>query len=57
MREVLNTLISKCAVAFEVTADGCRLKGNGLIGVLAVAALIVLLVSYAPDLVHFLVHK
>jgi hypothetical protein len=57
MRAILNTIVGKCAVAFEVTRDGCRLTGNGLVGVTAVAVLMVLLASYAPELLHFFVRR
>jgi hypothetical protein len=57
MRAILNTLVSSCALAFEVTGDGCRVSGKGLIGVLAAGALIAFIVSYAPDLAHFFAHK
>jgi hypothetical protein len=45
MRSILNT-IAKCALAFEVNGEGCRLIGNGLIGVLAAAVLIALIIIY-----------
>ena len=57
MRGLLNGIIAKCTVAFEVTGQGCRLTGTGLVGVIAVGVLLAFLLSRAPDLLHFFVSK
>jgi hypothetical protein len=54
MLALLSSLIEKCTVTVEITGDQLRISGKGFLGILAVTALFMLIVYFAPQLVTFL---
>ncbi len=50
MRGPLNTLLEKCTVIFEVTPQGPKVSGTGIVGVIAVVIVVILILQFGPAL-------
>jgi hypothetical protein len=51
MRTFLTSLFAKCSVSVNLTADGFRMGGTGVFGIIGLIALLWLISKTAPELV------